>query len=175
MTDWRKLATEAAEAINAAPRDSSDRPEPGGPAVPGAIEAAEERLGAALPEDYRSFLAAVDGWRGCLFDVDLFDSAALGADPEPGGAVEGFLADYLPELSEREIEKIFGGSRSNALPIGASREEGSVVLVGRVGTPIAGRVIEFTGDDIGYFGSMEQFFRDRIDTARYLAGKARRS
>lgn len=171
MTDWRRLATEVADAVRAAPAESSEPPEPGGAAAPGSIDAAEARLGEPLPEDYRSFLSEVDGWRGLLFDLDLFDVAALGAPPEPDGPLDLFLESYLPELPDETVQELFGGPPDNALPIGVSRYGTAVVLVGRAGTPIAGRIIEHTGEDTGWFPSIEAFLLDRIQAARHIAGQ----
>lgn len=60
----------------------------GGPAAEGALEAAEETLGAALPDDYRGFLAEHDG-------VRLDDNWLKGAKQPSGGADSLFAARDL--------------------------------------------------------------------------------
>jgi hypothetical protein len=66
----------------------------GGPAAPGAIEAAEQALGVQLPDDYRAFLAEHDGAR----------LAANRLEPSrmPGGGAQSLYA--TAELPKRRQE-----------------------------------------------------------------------
>jgi SMI1-KNR4 cell-wall len=64
----------------------------GGPAAGGALEAAEESLGAPLPEDYKAFLAEHDG-------VRLDDNRLDGAESPSGGADSLFAVKDVRRLS----------------------------------------------------------------------------
>ena len=77
----KKLITEIrnaqTEILRRAPyRDASLVPNPG--ASPGAIIAAERRVGRALPPSYRSFLAQHDGWARFFEGASLLGTRALG-------------------------------------------------------------------------------------------------
>jgi cell wall assembly regulator SMI1 len=65
----------------------------GGPAADGALEAAEESLGAALPDDYRAFLAEHDG-------VRLDDNRMDGDHTPSGGADSLFAAKDLRRIED---------------------------------------------------------------------------
>lgn len=170
-TRWSALVAEMQDAFRRIPAGAPAPPEAGPPAAPGAIEAAERRLGFPLPEDYRSFLAAVDGCRRFWVDLDLYSAAELGRSIEPTGPVHAFYEYYLPELPDADIEEFFGGSPDDTFPVGASRFQPPVIVVGRPGTPIAGRVVFHDGGGLARYDSMAALVRDQISAALLRAGR----
>jgi hypothetical protein len=89
----------------------------GGPARPGAIEAAEEALGLELPADYRAFLAEHDGVR---LDDNLLDAARRPS----GGADRLYAVEDLAKWREKMRDRM----PAEVLPIGEAGGGDFIVL-----------------------------------------------
>jgi hypothetical protein len=84
------------EILRLAPfRDIGLVPNPG--ASTGAISAAEERLGVALPPSYKAFLRHFDGWPRCFEGASLLGTACLGNRVYTEFAHAAFAAAETPE------------------------------------------------------------------------------
>jgi SMI1-KNR4 cell-wall len=101
----------------------------GGPAAPGAIEAAEQALGTTLPDDYRAFIAEHDGAR--------LGSNRLEPSRMPGGGARTLYAvSELPKRRDEMRDRV----PAELLPIA---DAGGDLIVLGTGGDVRGRVYQW--------------------------------
>lgn len=131
---------------------------------PGAREedlAAIERFHArTLPDDYRTFLARHDGWKGFAWGTWLYTTAELHGD----AYTRGFIDDDMDEPLPPELDE--------AVVIGASENDASVVML----LP-SGAIVEWLYDETCRWPSFVAYLDGRRDTLRGMleAGNAVRA
>ena len=129
------------------------------------VAATEEQLATAerttgpLDPGYRRFLTYADGWRKFLQDIDLFGVDQLQGAP-PMQSVENGIA------AVGDLTDVMGFELADLQPIGGSEEQTDMWLLGRPGTPRAGRVLWFWGSDGEDYESFDEFFLAMIDYNR---------
>ncbi len=120
--------------------------DPAFPFVPPRLGATEDQLAAVeerwgpLEAGYRDFLAHVDGWEDFLWGAALLDTAAL---LEPANALA--LATYHEQCGLEPEQLVL----EHVMPLGTPDAWGSLAMMGRAGTPLAGQVIEWTSSSGG--------------------------
>lgn len=139
---------------------------PNPPADVGEITRVEDSLGFRLPESYRTFLMAADGWPYFYQDITVFSAADL-----LGGPL--YVAGRVPfEVLECIDEMAAGGVvAEDCFPVAATLTDVDVVVMARPGTRRAGRVawtrggavVEQYADFRDYFLSMVEYSRSDVD------------
>jgi len=130
-----------------------------------AIASTEVQLGFRLPESYRGFLLAADGWPYFFQDMSILSTSDL-------------LGGELHEASQTQLEleecveamAADGVIAADHFPVAASLESIDVALMGKPGTPaegtvswVRGEVMQRYDDFLDYYLSMMEL--NKLDTA----------
>ena len=130
------------------------------------VTSTEAQLGFRLPESYRNFLPASNGWPYFFQDMTIFSTNdLLGGDLHEAG--------QTPLQLEECVEAMAAGGviAANHFPVAASLTQTDVALMGKPGTPaegtvswVRGEVIERYDDFLDYYLSMMEL--NKLDIAR---------
>ena len=125
----------------------------------------EAQLGFRLPESYRGFLLASNGWPYFFQDMTIFSTSdLLGGDLHEAGQTQLELEECVEAMAAG------GVIAADHFPVTASLESIDVALMGKPGTPAAGtvswvrgEVVERYDDFLDYYLSMMEL--NKLDTA----------
>ncbi len=126
----------------------------------------EAQLGFRLPESYRGFLLAADGWPYFFQDMSIFSTSdLLGGDLHKAGQIPLELEECVEAMAAD------GVIAADHFPVAASLESIDVALMGKPGTPVEGTVSWVRGevmqrydDFLDYYLSMMEL--NKLDIAR---------
>jgi len=129
------------------------------------VARAEARLGFRLPESYRGFLLAADGWPCFFQDMTIFSTSdLLGGDLHKAGQTQLELEECVEAMAAG------GVIAADHFTVVASRESIEIALLGRPGTPaegtvswVRGEVMQRYDDFLDYYLSMMEL--NKLDTA----------
>ena len=90
----------------------------------------EAQLGFRLPESYRGFLLAADGWPYFFQDMTIFSTSdLLGGDLHKAGQTQLELDECVEAMAAESV------IATDHIPMAASLESIDVALMGRAGSP----------------------------------------
>ena len=126
----------------------------------------EAQLGFRLPESYRGFLLASNGWPYFFQDMTAFSTSdLLGGDLHKAGQTQLELPECVEAMAAG------GVIAADHFPVAASLESIDVALMGRPGTPaegtvswVRGEVMQRYDDFLDYYLSMMEL--NKLDIAR---------
>ena len=129
------------------------------------VARAEARLGFRLPESYRGFLLAADGWPCFFQDMTAFSTSdLLGGDLHEAGQIQLELEECVEAMAAD------GVIAADHFTVVASRESIEIALMGKPGTPaegtvswVRGEVMQRYDDFLDYYLSMMEL--NKLDTA----------
>ena len=129
------------------------------------VASTEAQLGFRLPESYRGFLLASNGWPYFYLDMTAFSTSdLLGGELHKAGQIQLELEECVEAMAAG------GVIAADHFPVAASLESIDVALMGKPGTPAAGtvswvrgEVIERYDDFLDYYLSMMEL--NKLDTA----------
>ena len=129
------------------------------------VARAEAQLGFRLPESYRGFLLASNGWPYFFQDMTIFStSELLGGDLHKAGQTQLELEECVEAMAAG------GVIAADHFTVVASRESIEIALLGRPGTPaegtvswVRGEVMQRYDDFLDYYLSMMEL--NKLDTA----------
>ena len=129
------------------------------------VASTEAQLGFRLPESYRGFLLASNGWPCFYLDMTAFSTSdLLGGELHEAGQTQLELDECIEAMAAG------GVIAADHFPVAASLESIDVALMGKPGTPAAGtvswvrgEVIERYDDFLDYYLSMMEL--NKLDTA----------
>ena len=136
------------------------------------VASTEAQLGFRLPESYRGFLLASNGWPYFYLDMTAFSTSDL-----LGGELHE--AGQTPLELEECVEAMASGGviAADHFPVAASLESIDVALMGKPGTPAAGtvswvrgEVIERYDDFLDYYLSMMELSKQETESIRRKDG-----
>ena len=137
-----------------------------------AVASTEARMGFRLPESYRGFLLASNGWPCFYQDMTAFSTSDL-----LGGELHE--ASQIPLESEECVEAMAadGVIAADHFPVAASLVQTDVALMGKPGTPaegtvswVRGEVIERYDDFLDYYLSMMELSKQETESIRRKDG-----
>lgn len=136
------------------------------------VARAEARLGFRLPESYRGFLLAADGWPCFFQDMTIFSTSdLLGGELHEAGQTQLELDECIEAMAAG------GVIAADHFPVAASLESIDVALMGKPGTPAAGtvswvrgEVIERYDDFLDYYLSMMELSKQETESIRRKDG-----
>ena len=125
----------------------------------------EAQLGFRLPESYRGFLLASNGWPYFFQDMTIFSTSdLLGGDLHKAGQIQLELEECVEAMAAG------GVVAANHFRVVASQESIEIALMGRPGTPaegtvswVRGEVMQRYDDFLDYYLSMMEL--NKLDTA----------
>ena len=129
------------------------------------VARAEARLGFRLPESYRGFLLAADGWPCFFQDMTAFSTSdLLGGELHEAGQTQLELEECVEAMAAG------GVIAADHFTVVASRESIEIALMGKPGTPaegtvswVRGEVMQRYDDFLDYYLSMMEL--NKLDTA----------
>ena len=129
------------------------------------VASTETQLGFRLPESYRGFLLASNGWPYFFQNMTTFSTSdLLGGELHEAGQTQLELEECVEAMAAG------GVVAADHFPVVAAREQIDVALMGRPGTPaegtvswVRGEVIERYDDFLDYYLSMMEL--NKLDTA----------
>ena len=129
------------------------------------VARAEAQLGFRLPESYRGFLLAADGWPYFFQDMTIFSTSdLLGGDLHKAGQTQLELDECVEAMAAESV------IAADHFTVVASRESIEIALMGRPGTPaegtvswVRGEVMQRYDDFLDYYLSMMEL--NKLDTA----------
>ena len=133
----------------------------------------EAQLGFRLPESYRGFLLAADGWHYFFQDMSIFSTSdLLGGDLHKAGQIPLELEECVEAMAAD------GVIAADHFPVAASLVQTDVALMGKPGTPAEGtvswvrngEVIERYDDFLDYYLSMMELNKQETETIRRKDG-----
>ena len=133
----------------------------------------EAQLGFRLPESYRGFLLAADGWPYFFQDMSIFSTSdLLGGDLHKAGQIPLELEECVEAMAAD------GVIAADHFPVAASLVQTDVALMGKPGTPAEGtvswvrngEVIERYDDFLDYYLSMMELNKQETETIRRKDG-----
>ena len=130
------------------------------------VARAEARLGFRLPESYRGFLLAADGWPCFFQDMTIFSTSdLLGGELHKAGQIQLELEECVEAMAAG------GVIAADHFTVVASRESIEIALMGKPGTPaegtvswVRGEVMQRYDDFLDYYLSMMEL--NKLDIAR---------
>lgn len=128
-------------------------------ATPGEILAVEALLQEPLPQPYKEFLMAANGWLAFYQAVDLFGTKDLFKSPRFQRA-EHLLATVA------DFEAICGLKPEEVFPIAVSQDAIDVFLIARISSKNPGAVFWIAGQLIDEFPDFAEFFLSMVDYNR---------
>ena len=128
----------------------------------------EAHLGFRLPESYRGFLLASNGWPCFYQDMTAFSTSdLLGGDLHEAGQIPLELEECVEAMAAD------GVVAADHFPVAASLTQTDVALMGKPGTPaegtvswVRGEVIERYDDFLDYYLSMMELNKIEITRLR---------
>jgi len=137
-----------------------------------AVANTEARLGFRLPESYRGFLLASNGWPYFYLDMTIFSTSdLLGGELHEAGQTQLELEECVEAMAAG------GVIAADHFPVAASLESIDVALMGKPGTPAAGtvswvrgKVIERYDDFLDYYLSMMELSKQETESIRRKDG-----
>ena len=132
----------------------------------------EAQLGFRLPESYRGFLLASNGWPYFYLDMTAFSTSdLLGGELHEAGQTQLELDECIAAMAAG------GVIAADHFPVAASLESIDVALMGKPGTPAAGtvswvrgEVIERYDDFLDYYLSMMELSKQETESIRRKDG-----
>ena len=130
------------------------------------VASTEAQLGFRLPESYRGFLLASNGWPYFYLDMTAFSTSdLLGGELHEAGQTQLELEECVEAMAAD------GVIAADHFPVAASLVQTDVALMGKPGTPAEGtvswvrngEVIERYNDFLDYYLSMMEL--NKLDTA----------
>ena len=129
------------------------------------VARAEAQLGFRLPESYRNFLLASNGWPCFYLDMTAFSTSdLLGGDLHEAGQTQLESEECVEAMTAN------GVIAADHFPVAASLESIDVALMGKPGTPaegtvswVRGEVMQRYDDFLDYYLSMMEL--NKLDTA----------
>ena len=136
------------------------------------VARAEAQLGFRLPESYRGFLLASNGWPYFYLDMTAFSTSdLLGGELHEAGQTQLELDECIAAMAAG------GVIAADHFPVAASLESIDVALMGKPGTPAAGtvswvrgEVIERYDDFLDYYLSMMELSKQETESIRRKDG-----
>lgn len=136
------------------------------------VARAEAQLGFRLPESYRGFLLASNGWPYFYLDMTAFSTSdLLGGELHEAGQTQLELEECVEAMAAD------GVIAADHFPVAASLESIDVALMGKPGTPAAGtvswvrgEVIERYDDFLDYYLSMMELSKQETESIRRKDG-----
>ena len=136
------------------------------------VASTEAQLGFRLPESYRGFLLASNGWPYFYLDMTAFSTSdLLGGDLHKAGQIQLELPECVEAMTAG------GVIAADHFPVAASLESIDVALMGKPGTPAAGtvswvrgEVIERYDDFLDYYLSMMELSKQETESIRRKDG-----
>ena len=130
-----------------------------------AVASTEARLGFRLPESYRGFLLASNGWPYFYQNMTIFSTSdLLGGELHEAGQTQLESEECVEAMAAN------GVIAADHFTVVASRESIEIALMGKPGTPaegtvswVRGEVIERYDDFLDYYLSMMEL--NKLDTA----------
>ena len=130
------------------------------------VASTEAQLGFRLPESYRNFLLASNGWPYFFQNMTIFSTSdLLGGELHEAGQTQLELDECIEAMAAG------GVIAADHFPVAASLESIDVALMGKPGTPaegtvswVRGEVIERYDDFLDYYLSMMEL--NKLDIAR---------
>ena len=132
----------------------------------------ETQLGFRLPESYRGFLLASNGWPYFYLDMTIFSTSdLLGADLHEAGQTQLELEECVEAMAAG------GVIAADHFPVAASLESIDIALMGKPDTPaegtvswVRGEVIERYDDFLDYYLSMMELSKQETESIRRKDG-----
>ena len=136
------------------------------------VASTEAQLGFRLPESYRGFLLASNGWPYFYLDMTAFSTSdLLGGELHEAGQTQLELDECIEAMAAG------GVIAADHFPVAASLESIDVALMGKPGTPAAGtvswvrgEVIERYADFLDYYLSMMELSKQETESIRRKDG-----
>ena len=136
------------------------------------VASTEAQLGFRLPESYRGFLLASNGWPYFYLDMTIFSTSdLLGGELHEAGQTQLELDECIEAMAAG------GVIAADHFPVAASLESIDVALMGKPGTPAAGtvswvrgEVIERYDDFLDYYLSMMELSKQETESIRRKDG-----
>ena len=136
------------------------------------VARAEAQLGFRLPDSYRGFLLASNGWSYFYLDMTAFSTSdLLGGELHEAGQTQLELEECVEAMAAD------GVIAADHFPVAASLESIDVALMGKPGTPAAGtvswvrgEVIERYDDFLDYYLSMMELSKQETESIRRKDG-----
>ena len=136
------------------------------------VASSEAQLGFRLPESYRGFLLASNGWPYFYLDMTAFSTSdLLGGELHEAGQTQLELDECIEAMAAG------GVIAADHFPVAASLESIDVALMGKPGTPAAGtvswvrgEVIERYDDFLDYYLSMMELSKQETESIRRKDG-----
>jgi len=136
------------------------------------VASTEAQLGFRLPESYRGFLLASNGWPYFYLDMTAFSTSdLLGGELHEAGQTQLELDECIEAMAAG------GVIAADHFPVAASLESIDVALMGKPGTPAAGtvswvrgKVIERYDDFLDYYLSMMELSKQETESIRRKDG-----
>ncbi|OFT41017.1 1,3-beta-glucan synthase regulator [Actinomyces sp. HMSC08A09] len=136
------------------------------------VARAEARLGFRLPESYRGFLLAADGWPCFFQDMTIFSTSdLLGGELHKAGQIQLELEECVEAMAAG------GVIAADHFTVVASRESIEIALMGKPGTPaegtvswVRGEVMQRYDDFLDYYLSMMELSKQETESIRRKDG-----
>lgn len=136
------------------------------------VASTEAQLGFRLPESYRGFLLASNGWPYFYLDMTAFSTSdLLGGELHEAGQAQLELEECVEAMASG------GVIAADHFPVAASLESIDVALMGKPDTPAAGtvswvrgEVIERYDDFLDYYLSMMELSKQETESIRRKDG-----
>ena len=136
------------------------------------VTSTEAQLGFRLPDSYRGFLLASNGWSYFYLDMTAFSTSdLLGGELHEAGQTQLELEECVEAMAAD------GVIAADHFPVAASLESIDVALMGKPGTPAAGtvswvrgEVIERYDDFLDYYLSMMELSKQETESIRRKDG-----
>ena len=136
------------------------------------VASTEAQLGFRLPESYRGFLLASNGWPYFYLDMTAFSTSdLLGGELHEAGQIPLELEECVEAMAAD------GVIAADHFPVAASLTQTDVALMGKPGTPAAGtvswvrgEVIERYDDFLDYYLSMMELSKQETESIRRKDG-----
>ena len=138
-----------------------------------AVASTEAQLGFRLPESYRNFLLASNGWPCFYLDMTAFSTSdLLSGELHEAGQTQLKLEECVEAMAAD------GVIAADHFPVAASLVQTDVALMGKPGTPAEGtvswvrngEVIERYDDFLDYYLSMMELNKQETETIRRKDG-----
>ena len=137
------------------------------------VASTEAQLGFRLPESYRNFLLASNGWPYFYLDMTAFSTSdLLGGELHEAGQTQLELEECVEAMAAD------GVIAADHFPVAASLVQTDVALMGKPGTPAEGtvswvrngEVIERYDDFLDYYLSMMELSKQETESIRRKDG-----
>jgi len=129
----------------------------------------EAQLGFRLPESYRGFLLAADGWPCFFQDMTIFSTSdLLGGELHKAGQIQLELVECVEAMAAG------GVIAADHFPVAASLESIDVALMGRPGTPAEGTVSWTRGEVIERYDDFLDYYLSMMELSKQETGSIRR-